>query len=285
MLPRAHPFLPVFSAMPPPGAPALDFQADVLEASRERPVLVDFWAPWCGPCRVLGSTLDRLAEEAGGRWTLVKVNTDEAPGLMQRYGVRGIPAVKLFVDGAVAAEFTGALPEHVLRQWLDEHLPSPGRAEVQAAEAAWEAGDRAGARAALERALADPEASTAAWAAGARARLARLLAFDDADRARALVDGVHTPEAEAVRTVLEARGRDLEGLEAGPAREPVRRAHAALEAGDLDAALEALIEAVRADRYYDDDGARKLAVALFQTLGEGHEVSKRHRPAFNMSLY
>ena len=106
------------------GPSTLDFQADVVAASRRRPVLVDFWAPWGGPCRVLGPVLDKLHAEAGGRWGLVKVNTDEEPGLMQRYGIRGIPAVKLFVDGAVAAEFTGALPEPQLRQWLAANLPA-----------------------------------------------------------------------------------------------------------------------------------------------------------------
>ena len=272
-----------------PASSPLDFQTDVVEASRERPVLVDFWAPWCGPCRVLGPVLEKLEGEAGGRWRLVKVNTDEAPGLMQQFGIRGIPAVKLFADGAVVAEFTGALPEHVLRQWLDEHLPSPARKHAKAAEAAWEAGDRETARAELEAALADPEAETAGWATAARTRLARLLVLDaagaDADRARVLVGDLHTPEAEAVRTVLDALDRDASALPDGAAREPVADALAALQDGDFDATLARLIDAIRSDRYYDDDGARKLAVALFQTLGEGHAVSKRHRPAFNMSLY
>ncbi|MEM0961935.1 MAG: tetratricopeptide repeat protein [Bacteroidota bacterium] len=262
-----------------------DFQTDVLDASRERPILVDFWAPWCGPCRVLGPTLDRLAAEASDRWRLVKVNTDQEPALMQRYGVRGIPAVKLFADGRVTAEFTGALPEHTIRQWLAEHIPSPGRTHLQAGETAWAEGDRGRAAIAFQAALDDPEAASAPWADEARARLAQLIVFTDPARARQLIEDVFTTEAEAVRTLLAALDRDTSSLpEGSPARGPVVAALEALP-GDIDAALGHLIDAIRADRYYDGDGARQLAVALFHALGEQNPVVKKHRPAFNMSLY
>lgn len=99
------------------------FQKEVLDKSAEKPVLVDFWAPWCGPCQILGPTLDKLARESKGAWRLVKVNADKYPTLTQQYGVRGIPAVKLFVDGQIKDEFVGALPEHTVRQWLSQALP------------------------------------------------------------------------------------------------------------------------------------------------------------------
>ena len=99
------------------------FTEDVIETSRRKPVLVDFWAPWCGPCRVLSPTLEKLAKESGGRWRLVKINTDAHPRLAQHYGIRGIPAVKLFIDGEVADEFVGAMPEHAVRQWLERAIP------------------------------------------------------------------------------------------------------------------------------------------------------------------
>lgn len=99
-----------------------NFDKDVLEASHVRPVLVDFWAPWCGPCRILSPTLEKLAEEAGDSWTLIKVNTESEPELAVRYNIRGIPTVKLFVNGKVTGEFIGALPENEVRRWLDQHL-------------------------------------------------------------------------------------------------------------------------------------------------------------------
>lgn len=100
-----------------------NFEEDVIQTSHRKPVLVDFWAPWCGPCRILSPTLDKLARESNGTWRLVKINADTFPDLVRRYGVRGIPAVKLFVDGAVKDEFVGALPEHAVRQWLEKALP------------------------------------------------------------------------------------------------------------------------------------------------------------------
>lgn len=99
------------------------FQKEVLDKSKEKPVVVDFWAEWCRPCRILSPTLEKLARESKGAWRLVKINTDRQPGLSMQYDIRGIPAVKMFVNGAVAAEFVGALPEPAVRQWLDEHLP------------------------------------------------------------------------------------------------------------------------------------------------------------------
>ena len=107
----------------------IDFQSDVIEASKTTPVLVDFWAEWCGPCVQLSPTLEKLAEEAGDSWTLLKVNTESQPELAAEYGIRSIPNVKLFVNGEMSGEFIGALPEEEIKRWLESNIPDQGNVE------------------------------------------------------------------------------------------------------------------------------------------------------------
>src|SRR5206468_5719286 len=134
-----------------------NFDDAVLRASATRPVLVDFWAPWCAPCRALAPILDRLAVEFAGRFTLAKLNTEDEPELAERYGVRGIPNCKLFVDGKVIDEFTGALPEGALRDFLGDALPSRAAPLVAVAKALLAGKDAMGALAKLDDAYAlDP---------------------------------------------------------------------------------------------------------------------------------
>jgi putative thioredoxin len=265
-----------------------NFGEDVLEASRDIPVLVDFWAPWCGPCRVLGPVLETIAARDAGRFKLVKVNTDEHQQLSLQYGIRGIPAVKLFVDGEVVAEFTGALPEYAVEKWLDDALPSETRRRLEEAEQRIASGDRSSARAILSEVLdadgRNPRAS---------ALLARLLLFDDPVRAQELAEVALHGEPDDVRTaeVVTSLGRLLQlqppyaELDEGPGRADYVRAIDALREGDMDAALQSFIEVIQKDRYYDDDGSRKACIGIFELLGRDSETTRRHRRMFDMVLY
>lgn len=259
----------------------IDFETEVIEASHERPVLVDFWAAWCGPCRVLGPVLEKLDAETDA-WALVKVDTEANPHLAQRFGIRGIPAVKLFVRGEPVAEFTGALPEPMVRRWLAEHLPSEQKERLARARQLLADGDRDAARPLLEdAAAADPDDDET------RTLLARTLAFDQPERAAALVDGLFNPGADAVRTV--ARFLTLpdepDDLDEAPVRADYLAAAHALRDGDVDGALDRLLTVLQQQRAYDDDGARKAIVAVFHLLGEADPVVQKHRPVFNRSLY
>ncbi|MEQ9105502.1 MAG: tetratricopeptide repeat protein [Rhodothermales bacterium] len=263
------------------------FQEDVIDASFKRPVVVDFWAPWCGPCRVLGPVLEKLAGEQAHRWTLVKINSDEHPELAQQFGVRGIPSVKMVVEGRLVDEFTGALPEAAIRQWLDKALPTEEKKGVAQAEDLLEAGDVAAAVRILEAVLAAEP--TNAQAAGL---LAPLLVVDDTPRARALADTAATGEprfvqnADAVRVLADALERDdFSVLDGEPATGTYRGAIEAIRAGEPDAAIRMLIEVLQKNRMIDEDGARKLGVALFTVLGPAHEVTRTHRRIFDMWLY
>src|SRR5438309_9322841 len=132
---------------------SVTFEADVIAASFQQPVVVDFWAPWCGPCRRLSPLLERLAEDAGGAWVLAKVNVDQNAALATRYGVQGIPAVKGFRDGHVVAEFVGAQPEPAVRRFLEQLAPSAIDRDVAEARHRADGGDLAAAESAFRRAL------------------------------------------------------------------------------------------------------------------------------------
>lgn len=264
------------------------FQKDVIEASRSVPVLVDFWAPWCGPCRVLGPALDRLAAENDGKWRLVKVNTDEHPELSRRYGIRGIPAVKLFADGEVVDEFTGALPEYAVKQWLEKALPSENKKRLARAEREMEAGNEGAARELLDEILEEEPGNPTA-----RVLLARLIVFEDPRRAAELVEGSafagpgFVQIEDAVKTIarLFELGQEDVDLPDGAGKEAYQQAIGALRVRDFSRALERFIDVIRDDRYYDDDGGRKACVALFALLGSAHPVVKEYRRTFDMALY
>lgn len=261
-----------------------DFQNDVIEQSKTVPVLVDFWAQWCGPCRILAPVLEKLAEHHAGKWVLVKVNTEEFPEISAQYGIRGIPNVKLFSNGVVIDEFTGALPEYQIEQWLAKALPSPWAEEVARAAAEMAAGNDAVAITLLEGVLVkEPENRDAA------AMLVRLILFSRPEEALRLAETLEAePDyadlSESVRTLGALLVRPASAIPDGESREAYGEAVESLRNGDMDSALEHFISVLRKNRYYDDDGSRKACIAIFRLLGEEHEITMKYRRAFDRAF-
>lgn len=263
-----------------------DFESAVIERSHDVPVLVDFWAAWCGPCRTLGPVLESLAARAEGRWELVKVDTEAHQDVAARYAIRSIPAVKLFHRGEVVADFVGALPEPQIQMWLRQHLPGPADEALSTARRALAAGDHAAARAHYETALElEPGLDEAHF------ELGRLLLAVDVAAARAHLEAI-TGDADAYERAqhllhlidVTERVRDLEVDPANEAAALYREAAVAFARGDLEAALDGWIAVVERDRTLDDDGARRACIALFSLLGEDHPLVQEKRRRFSMAL-
>jgi putative thioredoxin len=233
-----------------------DFQARVIERSRELPVVVDFWAAWCGPCRVLGPVLEQAVGDTNGKLELAKVDVDSNQRLAQTYGVRGIPAVKAFRDGRVVDEFVGSLPQVAVEQFVEKLLPSEADGLVTA-------GDEASLRHALEL---EPRRADAAVA------LARLLLErGDAGAALELVDPL---EGDFVAEGLAARARLM--LAAGPDGD-LGSALDALARGDTEAGLEHLMSAFDDSDPDTREIVRQAMVGVFAELGAGDPVATTYR--------
>jgi len=213
------------------------FAAEVIERSHQVPVVVDFWAGWCGPCKALGPVLERLAEEAGGSWILAKVDVDANPRLAGAFEVQGIPAVRAFKGGREVAEFTGALPEPAVRDWLAQLGPGPADIAYEEGMALESAGRLAEAADQYRQALA--EAPAHAEAATALNRVELVLRTAGLDRSK-LEQQAGTGDIDATL--------DLADLDA--------------QSGDFDAAFGRLVDALRVTRGDDRERIRQRLVAL-----------------------
>jgi putative thioredoxin len=272
-----------------------NFQQVVLEGSKTAPVIIDFWAPWCAPCRALKPVLEKLAAEYAGKFTLAKINSDDNPELASNMNVRGIPAVKAVFNGEVIDEFVGALPESQVRQFIERIVPSPSAQAAMQARELLLAGRYADALIVLEEALQlDPRNEPAQIdRLEALVRLGRLdearevlgafgpLALDDrrVGALKAELEFATGPKQDAAS--LEQRiATDPEDLDA---RLALARHHA--HARVFEPALQQLIEIVRRDRKFGDDAGRKMMIEIFNLLGAGDPLVARYRRELSSALY
>jgi putative thioredoxin len=262
-----------------------EFQKNVIEESIRRPVVVDFWAPWCGPCKSLKPILEKLAAEYGGKFLLAKVNSDDNQELAARYGVRGIPSVKAFIDGEPVDEFSGAIPEGEVRAFLDRLIPSPAEeVRAQAAEKRM-----AGELSAALQLLADASRLDPGHL-GVRLDAAEImLDLNEADEASRLLASVpddadpRVAQLKARLQFLGAAGADEAGLQVRIAADEndlearLQLAKLWVAASNYEPAMEQLLEIVRRDRGFQDDIGRKTLLDVFNLLGGGELVSKYRR--------
>jgi putative thioredoxin len=236
-----------------------EFEAKVLDRSKQVPVVVDFWAEWCGPCRTLGPALEDAVRKRGGEIELAKVDTDANQLVARAYGIQSIPAVKAFKDGKVVAEFIGAVPPAQIEAFLNEIVPSEADRLV-------EAGDEDSLRKALEL---DPRNAPAAIG------LARiLLARGDSDEA---LEAVRPFPHDFIADGLAARAELSRSQNGGEASE-LQGAFAAWDEGKPEEALDGLQTAISAEQDADrKDQLRRVMVAIFTELGADHPLAREHR--------
>jgi putative thioredoxin len=236
------------------------FEQDVIDRSRELPVVVDFWAAWCAPCRQLTPVLEKLVTEREGKVALAKLDTDANQRIAAAFGIQGIPAVKAFKDGRIASEFVGAQPPPVVERFLDELLPSEADALVAS-------GDEAALRKALEL---EPGRADAAVA------LARILhergESEDALEVLGNVAGSFAADGLAARIRLE--------------QDPIlREAFAKLDAGETEQGLDALIAAIASNGDERREDLRRAVVGVLDTLGVDHPLARESRRKLASALY
>ena len=253
-----------------------NFEAEVIEASKTTPVLVDFWAPWCGPCKTLGPLLERVETNYAGRFKLVKIDSDQEQQLAGAFGIRSIPTCVLLMNGQPVDGFTGAIPEGEIKAFLDKHLPA-GEPEAEAApeEDLPPASEEDALAALAQAAVAEPNNDDAQFA-----YIRALLLMDNLAQAKAVFEP-HKTKALAVQR-LASIALWLEILEGTPADEASLRAHIdankrdfasryalaqqAVRAGRWTDAMDELLEILMRDKSWEDERARRLFVAVLDII-------------------
>lgn len=277
------------------------FMADVVEQSRETPVVVDFWAPWCGPCRTLGPMLEKAVRGAGGKVRMVKINIDENPGVAGQLGVRSIPAVYAFDQGRPVDGFMGAIPESQIKLFVDRLAGEDMTAEIeplleQAAESL-KLGDIGGAAQAFTAALQLDQTNIKAIAGMARLAVSTG-DIADAEEILSLTppEKANDPEIQGVRAAIELASKaadagDNDELGAKVAANPndyqarFEYAEALSARGDLEGASEQLLTIIEKNREWNEGAARAQLLKIFEAAGPMSDVTKNGRRKLSAILF
>jgi len=276
---------------------AENFEQYVIENSRHVPVLVDFWAPWCGPCKSLMPMLTQLAEEYAGLFLLAKVNIDEQQEMATRFSVRSVPTVKLIRNGEVVDEFMGAIPEQQIRQFLDPYIERESDRQLPAIQSAFEAGQQ-------EQALEQLQQLRANEPNNLRLILVQAEMLITLKRLKDVTAIIETLPANLLQDAqvqaLNSRLQLMSAIQDAPNIETLRkrikanpddseaRYQLAMQlnaSADYEGALSAFLELLKRDRTYADDGARKGMLMIFEQLGGEGELVSHYRRQMAMALH
>lgn len=264
-----------------------DFETEIIQKSYSLPVLVDFWAEWCGPCKILGPILEDLAQQSGGKWLLGKLNTEQHPTVAAQYGIKSIPNVKLFVDGKVIDEFTGALSKAQVIEWLQKALPSKYRVEMEKAQKLLAENKTSEAKNLLQKVIKEDSLNEQALVL-----LAQAILTSDSVQAIKLIESINVGSkyfetAEAIRTIERVLQHinEPQSLPEDAVKASYLNAIREIKANNFEGAITDFIQIVQKNRNYDNDGARKICISIFNILGNDNPITKRHRRALSSALF
>jgi putative thioredoxin len=267
-----------------------DFEYEVIAYSAETPVVVDFWATWCAPCRMLGPMLEKLAEESHGGFRLARVDVDANPNLARRFNVRSIPSVKAFQNGQVVAEFAGALPEPRVREFLEKIAPSTGSLAMEKGQSLLDMLDSQGAERAFQEVLDEEPDHAPAMLGLSKALLLQGRGGEASEILNSITDDQLFSQVQNLKPLADALSdlefaEPIDVLEAEPLDVAYEHSLRLVARGNLEAALDGLLDILRQDKRYSDGAARKMVVALLELLGEKNELTRQYRKELAMVLF